>query len=122
MNTVALIGRLVDNPTAGTSERGVDWCRILLRVGGRRDRNVQVTVIVFGAAAANCRRWLRTGRLVAVTGRLDHDHHHDGHCVIAHTVDFLDAPPADPDHPEAQQEAGDHTEAADADGSGAAEP
>jgi len=99
MNSITLVGRLAAEPETRPVGAG-HACRMQLAVDRRtRDGAVFVDVDTFGPVGEACQSHLRTGRLVAVLGRLEHDTWQgpDGttrskHYVVATTVEFLDRP------------------------------
>lgn len=103
MNSLAIIGRLVADPTSGVADSGTAWCRLRLAVARPRRGadDIFITAVTFGALAESCGQWLRQGRIVGVTGWLDQDQDRGSeHHVVANSVDFLDPKPADVDEPE----------------------
>jgi single-strand DNA-binding protein len=97
MNSIALVGRLACPPEARPISNGT-VCRLRLAVDRRRgDTAMYIDVDTFGPVAAACQEHLRTGRKIAVLGRLEQDvwDGPDGtkrskHRVAASTVEFLD--------------------------------
>lgn len=107
MNTITVIGRLTTAPltrsvACDTGPRTV--ATLALAVPPERGRDGEVCfvdVVVWGAPAEACARYLDKGRRVAVTGRLDLDRWtaEDGtprraHRIVAASVEFLDRPEA----------------------------
>lgn len=100
MNTVSLIGTLVEDPDL--RENGVDPVRCKMRLAvPRRDHGgqqlpgvVYVDVVTFGLRARDCAERLRRGELIGLTGRLEHDEHRteDGRWLVeqAILIDQLD--------------------------------
>src|SRR4051794_12650899 len=102
MNQYTCIGRLGADPRLRGQDGPTPVCRFLLAVSQlKRDNDKDAaplwfTVTVFGRQALACARFLKQGKQVAVTGRLEPDqwtgqdgvvHHHVQ--VIAHNVEFL---------------------------------
>jgi single-strand DNA-binding protein len=105
MNVVTLIGRLTADPDARTvTVSGEERTVTTLGLAVPHDRDpdgepVYVDVTVWGRPARACATWLRRGRRVAVTGRLDltrwtgeNGTARRAHRVVATSVDFLDGP------------------------------
>ncbi|MGH9008676.1 MAG: single-stranded DNA-binding protein [Acidimicrobiia bacterium] len=104
MNVVSLVGRLTADPDSRTvavdgTERTTTTLGLAITPAGGRDAEpVYIDVTVWGPSAQACATYLRKGRRVAVTGRLDLARWtaEDGtprrvHRVVANHVDFLDA-------------------------------
>lgn len=99
MNSITLVGRLAAEPASRPLAAG-RACRLRLAVERRGGNGAMfVDVDTFGPLGEACRAHLRTGRLVAVLGRLEQDTWEapDGsrrskHHVVAVGVEFLDGP------------------------------
>jgi single stranded DNA-binding protein len=106
VNSVALIGTLVDDPEFSSSDRGGDVCLMRLAVprrvrGGHREPGViYVDVAAFGADAHESAGRLRQGDRVGIAGRLARDEYRtpQGDRRVDHAVlaDQLDLPDNDP--------------------------
>jgi single-strand DNA-binding protein len=103
MNSINLTGRITDQPARRVTTANGVVAEFRLAVDGR-PRRLWITVEAWGHEAGKVARYLDAGRHVAVTGRLVQDeylvrtgHRHTSYKVVAHRVDFLDAPPSDPD-------------------------
>ncbi len=120
-NTAGLIGRLTRDPelrTAPTSagERSVLTLGLAVRKSSRPDNEEAPAadffdVTVWGLEAENCAKYLRKGRLVAVTARLEpttweaeDGSKRRGMEVIATAIEFLDRPQRDTDSHDEHQE------------------
>jgi len=103
LNKVALVGRLTRDPEVRyTADNQTPIAKFTVAVDRTFKRDGQPTadfipVIVFGKSAENCGKYIRKGRLVAVSGRIqtrswdDQDgKRHYVTEVIAEEVDFLD--------------------------------
>lgn len=103
MNVCSIVGRLTADPDSRTitvdgAERTMTTLGLAIAPAGGRDAEpVYIDVTVWGSVAQACATYLRKGRRVAVTGRLDLARWtaEDGtprraHRVIASQVDFLD--------------------------------
>jgi single-strand DNA-binding protein len=103
VNVTTLVGRLTADPNSRTvavtgAERTVTTFGLAVPAAGdRATEPVYIDVAVWGATAQACASYLRRGRRIAVTGRLDLARwtEDDGtprrlHRVVAHQVDFLD--------------------------------
>jgi single-strand DNA-binding protein len=103
LNQVVLIGRLTADPEAQTTQSGIQRTRIRLAVD-RAYRNQQgerqtdfIDVVCWRRLAETVSQYMRKGRLVAVSGRLQVRRYQtqDGQSrtiyeVVADTVKFLD--------------------------------
>lgn len=120
-NTAGLIGRLTRDPelrTASTSvgERSVLTLGLAVRKSIKPENEEAPTadffdVTVWGLEAENCAEYLRKGRLVAVTARLEptsweaeDGSKRRGMEVIATAIEFLDRPQRDTDSHDGHQE------------------
>jgi single-strand DNA-binding protein len=103
LNRVALVGRLTKDPEIRyTADNQTPIAKFTIAVDRTFKRDGQpaadfIPIIVFGKSAENCGKFIKKGRLVAVTGRLqtrswdDQDgKRHYATEVIADEVDFLD--------------------------------
>jgi len=103
LNKVALVGRLTRDPEIRyTADNQTPIAKFTIAVDRTYKREGQPTadfipIIVFGKSADNCGKFIKKGRLVAVSGRLqtrswdDQDgKRHYATEVIADEVDFLD--------------------------------
>lgn len=76
VNRVILVGRLGKDPEARQTDKGHDM--VVLRLAttrNDRDGNEQVEwhrLAVWGDTASHCQKYLRTGSMVYVEGRLEH--------------------------------------------------
>ena len=114
INSVTLLGRLTQDPaTAPTGE--TTKCRMRIAVQRRRGKDGEdkgasfFDVVVWGAQAVNCGKYLRKGRQIALTGHLNLNEWtaEDGSSrqrveIVAENVMFLDSPKRD--EAEGQQE------------------
>lgn len=120
-NTAGLIGRLTRDPelrTVSTSagERSVLTLGLAVRKSSKPDNEEAPAadffdVTVWGLEAENCAKYLRRGRLVAVTARLEptsweaeDGSKRRGMEVIATAIEFLDRPQRDTDSHDEHQE------------------
>jgi single-strand DNA-binding protein len=105
VNSVNLIGRLVDDPVARTAPDGEEQCALRLAVprvgdGGLREPGVvYVEVVVRGLRALDLLEQVRGGARIGVSGRLELDEwtEDDGqqrarYEVLADQLEVLDAP------------------------------
>jgi single-strand DNA-binding protein len=99
VNSVALVGRLVSDPTthAGDKHESAHFRLAVSRTVGE-DADF-VDVVTFDKLAATCGQWLTKGRQVAVVGKLRLDEwtgrageRRSRIRVVADAVDFLDRP------------------------------
>ena len=103
LNKVALVGRLTKDPEIRyTADNQTPIAKFTIAVDRTFKRDGQpsadfIPIIVFGKSAENCGKFIKKGRLVAVSGRLqtrswdDQDgKRHYATEVIADEVDFLD--------------------------------
>jgi single-strand DNA-binding protein len=125
MNVITLVGRLTADPDRRTVQAaGAERTVTTLGLAVPSDRDADplyVDITVWGAPAEACATWLRRGRRVAVTGRLDQTRWTgpDGaprraHRIVASRVDFLDGPRAGDAHTETGSEAPTPSEAVEA--------
>ena len=96
MNVVTLTGHLTADPVRRDTTSGV-VCEFRLAVDSRP--RLWISVEVWGHLAGRCAQHLRSGRHVALTGRLCHDEFvtrsgdkADRWYAKAHQVTFLDRP------------------------------
>lgn len=102
MNTVALVGRLTNDPVPRGTTTGRPAAVLRLAVPRRpsgSDDAVFVTVVCFDRLAATTLEHGGRGRRVAITGRLDQrtwtddaGNRRERHQVVAERLDWLDAP------------------------------
>lgn len=103
LNRVALVGRLTKDPEvryAADNQTPIAKFSIAVDRTFKRDGQPSadfIPIVVFGKSAENCGKFIRKGRLVAVSGRIqtrnwdDQDgKRHYATEVIADEVDFLD--------------------------------
>jgi single-strand DNA-binding protein len=103
LNRVALVGRLTKDPEVRyTADNQTPIAKFTIAVDRTFKRDGQpsadfIPIIVFGKSAENCGKFIKKGRLVAVSGRIqtrswdDQDgKRHYATEVIADEVDFLD--------------------------------
>lgn len=103
LNKVTLVGRLTKDPEIRyTADNQTPIAKFTIAVDRTFKRDNQpsadfIPIIVFGKSAENCGKFIKKGRLVAVSGRLqtrswdDQDgKRHYATEVIADEVDFLD--------------------------------
>jgi single-strand DNA-binding protein len=117
INTVAITGHLTRDPELRTLSSGATVCTLRVAVNGRHKDTgsgewVDVPnffdVTVWGAQGENAATYLAKGRPVAVQGRLrwrewetDDGGKRQAVDIVAETVQFLGAPPAEnPDTPD----------------------
>lgn len=106
LNRVALVGRLTKDPEIRyTADNQTPIAKFTIAVDRTFKREGQPTadfipIIVFGKPAENCGKYIKKGRLVAVSGRLQtstwddqEGKRHYSTDVIADGVDFLDRGP-----------------------------
>ena len=102
MNSVSLIGNLTRDPELRTTPSGASVSDLRIAIN-RPKRNGEdqgadyVDIVVWGATAENCAKYLAKGRPIAVSGRLRHtEWQTDGNRrskleVVAEQIDFLNA-------------------------------
>lgn len=103
LNKVALVGRLTKDPELRyTSDNQTAIAKFSIAVDRRFKKEGQqsadfIPIIVFGKVAENCAKYIKKGRLVAVSGRIQtgswddqEGKRHYTTDVIADEVDFLD--------------------------------
>lgn len=103
LNRVALVGRLTKDPEIRyTADNQTPIAKFSIAVDRTFKREGQpsadfIPIVVFGKSADNCGKFLKKGRLVAVSGRLQtrnwddqEGKRHYATEVIADEVDFLD--------------------------------
>lgn len=103
LNRVALVGRLTKDPEIRyTADNQTPIAKFSIAVDRTFKREGQpsadfIPIVVFGRSADNCGKYLKKGRLVAVSGRLQtrnwddqEGKRHYATEVIADEVDFLD--------------------------------
>ena len=104
MNTIQLIGRPTQDPELRYTPSGMATTTLRMAIP-RRKRNgedqppVYVDVVAFDKQAEAVAEYVKKGRRVAITGRLEFrewkdkdDNPHSKHEVIADQVEFLDSP------------------------------
>jgi single-strand DNA-binding protein len=117
-NSATLVGRLTRDPelrTVSTSagDMSVLTLGIAVRKPNRADNDGPTAdyfdITVWGLLAATCSKHLRTGRMVAVSARLEptawdaeDGSKRRGMEIVASAVEFLDRHPRDTDSPEQQ--------------------
>lgn len=75
MNSVNITGYLATDPEASTTKNGTTTTRFRLGTDNRRDRDGDsffFTITAYGKTAEAVNQYLEKGRLVAVTGSLNH--------------------------------------------------
>lgn len=105
LNKVALVGRLTKDPEVRyTSDNQTAIAKFTIAVDRTFKRDGQpsadfIPIVVFGKSAENCGKYIKKGRMVAVSGRIqtrnwdDQDgKRHYVTEVISDEVDFLDKP------------------------------
>lgn len=100
MNQVNLIGRLTRDPDVRYTQdqKAVARFSIAINTGfGENQRTDYPNIIVWGAAAENCEKYLAKGRLVGISGRIQTGNYtnKDGNKVyttdvVANRVEFLE--------------------------------
>jgi single-strand DNA-binding protein len=108
MNSINLTGRLTADPETRSTHSATAVTQFRLAVQRRRSREgedrgaVYVDVVCFGGLAESCGEYLSKGRLVAASGRLEHDEweteggeRRSRHKVVADEVEFLGGRPDD---------------------------
>ena len=103
LNRVALVGRLTKDPEVRyTADNQTPVAKFTIAVDRTFKREGQPTadfipIVVFGKSAENCGKYIKKGRLVAVSGRIQvrswddqEGKRHYATEVIADEVDFLD--------------------------------
>jgi single-stranded DNA-binding protein len=102
VNSVSLVGQLTGDPELSHNRAGVPECRMRIAVQ-RRSRNgtrepgaVYVDVTTFGEEARECKRRLKLGSRIGLSGRLavDAERSEEGaweesHGVLIDQLDFL---------------------------------
>ena len=102
MNLAVVIGRLGCDPERRATKGGPDVCSLRVATDskprGGEARTEWHDVVVWGDSARACAEHLRTGRMVAVQGRLQTRSWEDERGqkkwrteIVAHRVDFLSA-------------------------------
>jgi single-strand DNA-binding protein len=101
MNSIQIIGRLTKDPETSTTKAGQALCRMRVAVPGPGSdaEPVYIDVVAWERLAETCGEYLRQGRQVAVSGRLDYSEwndaegtRHSRHEIVANGVDFLAQP------------------------------
>jgi single-stranded DNA-binding protein len=98
MNVLTITGHLTGDPARRDTTKGV-VCDFRVAVDGQR--RLWLPVSCWGHLAGTCKRYLRPGRRVAVSGQLCADEYISGNdtkqrwYLRATQVTFLDGPPAD---------------------------
>lgn len=100
MNSITITGRLTKDPESRQAGPDHTVADIRLAVDRRgSDTPVYVDVKAWDGLGATCVEHLRKGRLVAVSGRLDHEEwtndagdKRSKHLIVAGDVEFLDSP------------------------------
>ena len=101
MNTTTITGRLTADPELRFTPSGTAVATLRVANNDRDDHPVFVTVTAFDKLAQVVADHMVKGRRLAITGRLHFEQWEtDGQkrsklTVIAHQIDFLDAPPAE---------------------------
>jgi single-strand DNA-binding protein len=112
VNTVVLVGRLTKDPEIRdrATETAVTVLRLAVPRGRDRDDAVYVDVVCFDHQAVSAAAFLGRGRLVGVTGRLEHREwtapdgsRRSRHEVVAQRVEYLDTPARPSGAPEPAQ-------------------
>lgn len=70
MNSVELFGRLVRDPDVRYTGEGMCVCSFTLAIQRNKDKTDFPQVKVFGQQAENCEKYLKKGRMVAVSGEI----------------------------------------------------
>ena len=75
MNTVQLIGNLARDPELrySTGQNQMAICRFTIAVNdgfGEKQKTSFIRIVTFGKQAESCDRYLKKGRKVAVTGKI----------------------------------------------------
>lgn len=76
MNSVTLVGRLGDDPQIDYTTRDTCVCKFSLATNdgwGDNERTNWHKITIFGKRAESAGDWLRKGRLVGVTGRIEYN-------------------------------------------------
>jgi single-strand DNA-binding protein len=98
INSVIVVGRVVEKPTLGNSDTPVINIRIANNVyqgKGKEEKVNWLTVTAFGNTAINCEKYLDKGSQVCILGRLDYSQwEKDGQKksmvkIIANQVQFI---------------------------------
>lgn len=101
MNNVALIGRLVQNPTKASTTKGTIYCRFTIaidRTYGEDKKTDFIDCTAFNKTSENILKYVSKGNLIAVNGRLQSSSYYDDRAqkniysvgVIADSVQFLE--------------------------------
>ena len=105
MNSVSLVGQLTADPELRANRASLPECRMRIAVQ-RRARNgrpepgvVYVDVTTFGEEARECKRRLKLGSRIGLSGRLHDDQPQEGTGVLIDQIDFLDPAEAAPSGP-----------------------
>lgn len=102
MNNVTLIGRVATEPTLTTTTSGTRICRLRLAIPKRKNEDGSdagadfIDIISFNASADANAKFLKKGREIGVTGRLqqntwtdDEGGKHERHEIVAQNTDWL---------------------------------
>lgn len=101
MNTVQLIGNLARDPELrySTGQNQMAICRFTIAVNdgfGEKQKTSFIRIVTFGKQAESCDRYLKKGRKVAVTGKIQTGSYEDKDGkkvyttdVVANQVEFL---------------------------------
>ena len=103
MNSVTLIGRLTKDPEVRYgAESQSAYCRLTIAIDRGKDRNGEdmgadfPSIVCFGKTAELCEKFIKKGRLVGITGRIQTGKYEkNGQTVyttdvLADRVEFLD--------------------------------
>lgn len=113
MNSVALIGRLTDDPEVRRTQEGTAISRFTLAVGRRYKKDGDasadfIRIVAFGKTAEFTEDYFHKGLRVGVTGRIQTgSYEKDGRTVyttdvIAESVDFADGKAGNTEKPKAE--------------------
>lgn len=103
MNTVIMTGNLTRDPELKYADSGVARATMRIANNDHKSKSCYIEVIAFGRTAENVRQYLRKGRKVGVTGKLEFQEWGSGknrqsrHVLVASAVEFMDKPTADED-------------------------
>ena len=94
MNTVQLIGNLARDPELrySTGQNQMAICRFTIAVNdgfGEKQKTSFIRIVTFGKQAESCDRYLKKGRKVAVTGKIQTGSYEDKDGKKVYTTDVV---------------------------------
>ena len=92
MNSVNVIGRLTKDPDLKKTDDGKAICSFSIAIAdvfAKEDRTDFIRVTVFGNQGENCKKYLRKGFSVGVSGRLRSDSYTDAGGIKRYPVNLI---------------------------------